>query len=90
VESALIAAEVITRAGGDYSRVRLDPYERRMRERFGARMAKSASDYLPEGLKRLLGAGLMSNPWFARKVVIDSWFLHATTPALEPAGVAAS
>jgi len=90
VESALIAAEVITQAGGDYSLARLDPYEHRMRERFGARMAKSASDYLPEGLKRLLGARLMSNPWFARKVVIDSWFLHATTPALQPAGAAAS
>ncbi len=90
VESALLAADAIWQAGGDYSLPRLACYERRMRERFGARMAKSVTDYMPEGLKRVLGAGLMSNPWFARKVVIDNWFLHASTPVLEPAGTATS
>lgn len=89
VESALLAADAIAQAAGDYSPQRLAPYASRMHERFGARMAKSVTDYLPEGLKRLLGAGLMGSPWFARKVVIDSWFLHATTPPLEVASAAA-
>jgi geranylgeranyl reductase family protein len=85
VESALMAAEVITEAAGDYSAARLAPYATRMEQRFGARMSKSATDYLPEGLKRFLGARLMGSGWFARNVVIDSWFLHASTPALEVA-----
>lgn len=89
VESALLAAHTIIQADGDYSLPSLAAYASAMQQRFGARMTKSVTDYLPEGLKRLLGAGLMGNPWFARKVVIDSWFLHAATPALDVAGASA-
>lgn len=85
VESALLAAGVIVEAGGHYSATNLAPYAQRMEARFGARMAKSAVDYLPEGLKRFLGARLMGSGWFTRNVVIDNWFLHAATPALEVA-----
>lgn len=85
VESALLAAEVIVQAAGDYSAAGLAPYAARMEQRFGKRMTRSATDFLPEGLKRFLGATLMGSGWFARNVVIDSWFLHAATPALEVA-----
>lgn len=83
VESAMLAAETLIAAKGDYSRAKLADYETKMVERFGARQAKSFTDRLPEGLKRILAAKLMGTEWFARNFVIDEWFLHAKQGALQ-------
>jgi len=88
VESAIFAADVILAAGGDYSSAKLQPYSEKMTTWFGARQTKAATEYLPEGLKRFLGAKLMGMGWFARNVVIDEWFLHSKQPALRAFGVA--
>ena len=82
VESAIFAAETLIDAKGDYRRERLASYETKMVQRFGARQAKSFTDYLPEGLKRMIGGRLMGSPWFARNVIIDEWFLHSKQPVL--------
>ena len=37
---------------------------------------------LPSGLVTWLGTRLMASPWFARRVVLDRWFLHTEQPAL--------
>jgi flavin-dependent dehydrogenase len=83
VESAMFAAETLIAAQGDYARANLARYEEKMIERFGARQAKSLTDRLPEGLKRMLAARLMGTEWFARHFVIDEWFLHSKQAALQ-------
>lgn len=83
VESALMAAEVILDAGGDYRQSRLEPYVGRLLARFGQRDADAPrSSWLPEKLRRGLAARLLATRWFARHVVIDRWFLHAGQPAM--------
>jgi flavin-dependent dehydrogenase len=82
VESGLMAAEVLLAAAGRYTRARLEPYGDRLRARYGARNAWSPSALLPPRLAAWLGTRLMAAPWFARRVVIDRWFLHAEQPAL--------
>lgn len=83
VESALMAAEVILEAGGDYRQSRLEPYVGRLMARFGKRDAGApGSSWLPEKFKQKLSAKLLASKWFARHVVIDRWFLHAGQPAI--------
>jgi flavin-dependent dehydrogenase len=82
VESGLMAAQVLVEAGGRYTRDRLEPYGERLRARYGRRNARSVSGLLPPGLVTWLGTRLMAAPWFARRVVLDRWFLHRDQPAL--------
>lgn len=76
VESALMAAEVIAAAAGDYSQTRLAAYRARLEARFGPRQTRALSEHLPARVKSALGRTLMSKSWFTRRVVLDRWFLH--------------
>lgn len=77
VESGVMAAEAIAAANGHYSPAQLEPYRARIRHRFGvgratrllARLAK------PSVLRRLTPVALRSR-WFARRVLLNQWFLH--------------
>ncbi len=91
VESALLAAQVIDSAAGDYRRVRLEPYRGRMVERFGPRQPGPGwVERLPAGLRRFIAGRLLGAPWFVRAVVMDRWFLHREqTPVPAPAASAA-
>jgi flavin-dependent dehydrogenase len=82
IESGLMAAEVLVEADGRYTRDRLEPYGERLRARYGPRTAGSLSGRLPPGLVTWIGTRLMAVPWFARRVVLDRWFLHRNQPAL--------
>ena len=82
VESALLAAEVILTAGGSYGEVELSAYELRIIDRFGRPQERGASGWLPASWLLLLASHLIPNPWFARHVIMDRWFLHAQQPAL--------
>jgi flavin-dependent dehydrogenase len=83
IESALMAAEVICEAAGDYSRDRLAPYAERLARRFGERVPdESAAAWLPREVKQSLAAKLLAMPWFARNVVVDRWFLHSGQRAM--------
>ena len=84
VESAVIAAEVIGAAGGDYSARRLEPYRQRILQRYGQPRSGGPAEWLPAGGLHFLAARLMASRWFARHVVLDRWFLHAREPALAP------
>lgn len=75
VESALLAAQTIIEAKGDYRREQLLPYERKLEQRFGKRHARS-SPLIPSAMKRGLAKWLLGNATFTRKVVLDHWFLH--------------
>lgn len=81
VESGLIAADVIADATG-YSLSDLEPYVERLTARLGPPRGRSPSDYLPAGFLHFLASKLMANRWFARKVVVEDWFLHSAVPSL--------
>ncbi len=85
VESAILAAEAIVGARGDYQRARLEPYAARLTARFGKRLGSGSAPpgrpFAPR-LARAAGHWLLRRKWFARHVVIDSWFLHRQQPPL--------
>jgi len=94
IESGLLAARAILAANGDYAQARLETYRDLLRERFGksGRFRKSGEDWtttlgrrLPEGAMSALAAALLKSRWFTRHIVLDSWFLHRHTPALNHA-----
>ncbi len=80
VESALMAADVVLSAAGDYRRDRLSEYPLLLSERFGK--SPRASGLLPQSFRRFMGRRLMENSWFSRHVVLDRWFLNIHHPAL--------
>ena len=75
VESAILAARVLSAADGDYSRRSLAPYERELAARFGTRPGR-LQELLPSGLRAAIGRLLFDRPWFVRSVVLDRWFLR--------------
>jgi geranylgeranyl reductase family protein len=85
VESAILAAEVIVAAHGDYRRAQLEPYVTHLTARFGQRMqgpAPAESGPLLQRVKQSLAHWLLRQRWFARHVVLDRWFLHRQQPPL--------
>ena len=77
VESAMLAAEIIYDANGDYSKQRLQSYYRLMEERFGARQpAPGLMERLPFGVKKLIAGQLMKTRWFTKNIITERWFLH--------------
>ncbi len=85
VESGLLAARALAEANGVYSRQRLAPYDRALRERFSPSAAGIVlARLVPSAIASALGRELIGLPWFARRLVIDRWFLHAHQPSLPP------
>ncbi|MCM2358512.1 MAG: FAD-dependent monooxygenase [Geobacteraceae bacterium] len=80
IESALLAADAILAANGDYRRDNLEPYAANLALRFGGG-AHVPSSPLSSRLSRFLGARLLSSSWFARHIVLDRWFLHSDRKA---------
>ena len=81
VESARLAAQAILSARGRYDRGDLEPYRRALAARFGHR-DHHLSLPIPAGLVAAAGRRLFRSGWFAKRVVLDRWFLHADQPAL--------
>jgi flavin-dependent dehydrogenase len=73
MQSGRLAARAILEAGGEYGEEHLRGYERQLDAELG-RPAKNR--VLPAPIARLAGAALLTSPWFARRVVLDRWFLH--------------
>jgi 2-polyprenyl-6-methoxyphenol hydroxylase-like FAD-dependent oxidoreductase len=91
IESGLIAARVIVAAEGDYHRDHLKLYDERIIARFGQRGPIGRGPRpIPTAIRRLLGAKLLSNRWFVRRVVLDRWFLHTRQRPLNADWVARS
>jgi len=83
IESGLIAASTIVNASGRYTRDRLEPYGRQVRERFGSGlMGHLLSQLVPDGMSSGVALRLLDTPWFVRRIVLDRWFLHARDAAL--------
>lgn len=77
IESALMAADAVVAANGDYRRANLEPYAARLASRFGSGGGELPTSPLSSKVVRFLGARLLSSSLFARHVVLDGWFLHA-------------
>lgn len=82
VESGLLAARVLADARGDYGEARLEAYGRALEERFGKRGRMRPSRRLPEPIAAAVASALMTSRWFARRVLLERWFLRMTMPAL--------
>jgi 2-polyprenyl-6-methoxyphenol hydroxylase-like FAD-dependent oxidoreductase len=83
IESGLLAAKCIGEAAGDYSRAALQRYVDSLADRFGKPTSSDGlSGLIPGLIKRQLAAKLLSTTWFARKVVVQRWFLHQHQPAM--------
>ncbi len=82
IESAILAAEVIRKNRGDYDSQTLAEYDSLLSDRLGKPASGSSGKWLPVALLRSLAARLMATGWFARKVVIENWFLHSRQEAL--------
>lgn len=76
IESALLAAETIVAANGDYRCDSLEPYAARMNLRSDSISSLVSSSQPFSGISCYLGARLLSNSWFTRHVVLDRWFLR--------------
>ena len=74
IESALLAAEVVVAAGGDYREGRLAGYEEKLSRHFGERGKEPPG--APPRWKCAAAAWLMGQRWFCRRVVLDRWFLR--------------
>jgi geranylgeranyl reductase family protein len=75
IESALLAADTILAANGDYRCDNLEPYAAALTARFGGG-SELPSSALASALIRCIGARLFSSRWFTRHVLLDRWFLH--------------
>ena len=87
IESGLMAAAAIVEANGDYSHDRLEPYARRLQQRFGSgSLARLLSRVVPAmistAMSTALAPSLLDNSWFVRHVVLNRWFLHLREAAL--------
>lgn len=81
IESALLAAETIVAAGGDYRRDNLESYLERLRRRYDGGVPDILAS-LPAGLIGPVAARLFANRLFVRHVVLDRWFLHSRQKTL--------
>lgn len=81
IESALLAAETILEANGEYGYDNLEPYTARLALRFGCLHTRMSALPIYSGVVRFVGPRLLSSRWFARQIVLDSCFLHASEKA---------
>jgi flavin-dependent dehydrogenase len=84
IESGLLAAETIIKADGRYDRERLEGYRRRLVARLGPPGPRhDLARWLPRSLRVSLARRLLRSGRFARRVLLDRWFLRRNTPPLE-------
>jgi flavin-dependent dehydrogenase len=83
VESGRLAARAILASGGRSGRDGLASYEEALARRYGPPPdPRGWSRRLPPALAQPIGRWLITNPWFARHVLVARWFLHEQQPPL--------
>ena len=76
IESAIIAADVIVHAEGNFDAASLAAYEQRLTNRLGPAKPMQVNYWLPAAWLQNIAAGLMATHWFAKHTIIENWFLH--------------
>ena len=85
VESGLLAAKVIAGAQGRYSREQLEAYRTLLFDRFHKpenNWLTRIGGRLPAPAISAAAGWILGRPWFARNVVLNSWFLRQNEPVL--------
>ena len=78
IESALMAAEIISNCNNDYSAATLQRYNEKIQERFGQRQPEpDMMERLPMFVKRIFASQLMKTQWFTKNIVADKWFVQS-------------
>ncbi len=80
VQSGLLAAGTILSAEGDYNRERLRAYPGLLQQSFGSaeeHWATRVGRRLPPKVIHAISAPLLGSRLFARRILLDRWFLHA-------------
>ena len=76
IESGLLAAQTIFHSAGDYSRLRLACYLPLLRRSLAAPQPSALLRLLPAGWVASAAARLLTTRWFAKRFVIDQFFLR--------------
>jgi geranylgeranyl reductase family protein len=85
VESGLLAAKVIAEARGRYSREQLEIYRSLLFDRFHnseSNWLTRIGGRLPAPAISAVARWILARPWFARNVVLNTWFLRQNEPTL--------
>ncbi len=83
IESALIAADVVIHADERYDRAALAPYAKQLTARLGPPQNMQQLPWLPPKLLRMIARPLFRTHFFAKRVVIENWFLNRKQAALK-------
>ncbi len=82
IESGLLAASSILEEDGR-GRAELGAnYSSKLRARFDVSSSSLPTNWIPSPLRLFAVRWLMTSHWFARRVLLDRWFLHADQPPL--------
>jgi flavin-dependent dehydrogenase len=84
VESGLLLARALARARDPADPSPLLRYRSALVARLGARTPRVDAQDRPPAWQAALAGRLFALPWFARRVVVDGWFLNRRLPALSP------
>ena len=83
VESGLLLARALSEAKDPADAAALARYEDAILTRFGVRTPSADPDPRPPpSWQAALAGRLFAMPWFARRVVVDRWFLNRGVPAV--------
>lgn len=82
IESAIMAADTIIAANGNYRREKLEAYAARLDDHFGGGSVDVSASPVSSGVMRFFGARLLSSRIFTRYVLLNRWFLHTAQKAL--------
>jgi geranylgeranyl reductase family protein len=81
IASGLLAADTVLQSQGNYRHANLQRYLERLDVLLGTGTGGTTLP-LPQGLKRIIAASLMKNRYFSRHILLDKWFLHHNSPAI--------
>jgi flavin-dependent dehydrogenase len=85
VESGLLLARAVAGSSDPADAVSLARYEAALVVRLGARKPTADAGHgRPASWQAALAGRLFGIPWFARRVVVERWFLNRHVPALAP------
>ena len=91
VESAMLAADVISSCENNYSKNTLQAYHNLMEKRFGQRQPDpDFAERLPLPVKKFFAGQLMKTHWFTKNIVTDKWFLQAHQSPLPAINISTS
>jgi geranylgeranyl reductase family protein len=91
VESALLAASLVSGLSR-FQEDDLRPYAERLRQRLASgRFGAAVAGIVPASILRSAARRLLGSRWFARRTVVDGWFLHrGQAPLVTGSSAAAS